>query len=103
MIMIILGGCATLTKQNFFAKLANKDDKVIRIIGSTPEDPVNVMHVTLLSAIASAEKTVYLTMAYFVPDPQTIEIFQAAARRGVEVKLILPGFSDFGAVFHAGR
>ena len=94
---------SSLTKQNFFPKLADKGDKVIRVIGSTPDDPVNVTYVTLLSAIASAEKTVCLTMAYFVPDPQTIEILQAAARRGVDVKLILPGFSDFGAVFHAGR
>ena len=60
-------------------------------------------YVTLLSAITHAEKSVYMTMAYFVPDPQTIETIKAAARRGVDVKLILPGFSDFAAVFHAGR
>ena len=92
-----------LAQRNFFPKIAAKGDKVMRVIGSGPDDPLNVTYVTLLSAIAHAEKNIFLTMAYFVPDPQTIEILKAAARRGVDVKLILPGFSDFAAVFHAGR
>jgi cardiolipin synthase A/B len=92
-----------LVQGNLFPKQSAKGDKVIRVIASSPDDGLNITYVTLLSAIAHAEKSVYLTMAYFVPDPQTIETLQAAARRGVDVKLILPGFSDFAAVFHAGR
>ncbi len=94
---------SNLAQGNFFPKLSAKGDKVVRVIGSSPDDALNVTYVALLSAIAHAEKSVYLTMAYFVPDPQTIETLQDAARRGVDVKLILPGFSDFAAVFHAGR
>jgi cardiolipin synthase A/B len=92
-----------LAQRNFFPTILAKGNKIVRVIGSSPDDALNVTYVTLLSAIAHAEKSVYMTMAYFVPDPQTIETIQAAARRGVDVKLILPGFSDFGAVFHAGR
>ncbi len=92
-----------LAQDKLFPKLSAKGDKVIRVVGTSPDDALNVTYVTLISAIAHAEKSVYLTMAYFVPDPQTIETLQAAALRGVDVKLILPGFSDFAAVFHAGR
>ena len=92
-----------LPQRNFFPTLSAKGKKVVRVIGSSPDDPLNLTYVVLLSAIAHAEKSVYITVAYFVPDPQTIETLQAAARRGVDVKLILPGFSDFAAVFHAGR
>lgn len=35
--------------------------------------------------------------------PQLLETITNAAGRGVDVKLILPSFSDFWAVFHAGR
>ena len=42
-------------------------------------------------------------MAYFVPDPQTLEALKSAAARGVEVTLLLPSYTDFWAVFHAGR
>jgi len=34
-------------------------------------------------------------MAYFVPDGQVIDALKQAAHRGVDVKVILPGFSDF--------
>ena len=50
-----------------------------------------------------AKKTIHITSAYFVPDKQTVEALKAAAKRGVDVKLVLPGVSDSGLVFHAGR
>ena len=92
-----------LEQRHFFPTVFARGNKIIRVLGSSPDDSFNVTYVTLLSAIAHAEKRIYMTMAYFVPDPQTIETIMAAARRGVDVKLILPGFSDFAAVFHAGR
>jgi cardiolipin synthase len=46
---------------------------------------------------------VYLTIAYFVPDPQLLKALTDAAGRGVDVKLILPSHSDSDVVFHAGR
>ena len=42
-------------------------------------------------------------MAYFVPDPQTLEALKGAAGRGVDVRLVLPAYTDFWAIFHAGR
>jgi len=42
-------------------------------------------------------------MAYFVPDPAFIDVLSGAARRGVDVVLVLPGFSDSSLVFNAGR
>jgi cardiolipin synthase A/B len=92
-----------LRQPNFFPTLLAKGEKSVRVIGSSPDDQLSLTYVGLLSAITHAEKSIYITVAYFVPDPQTIETLQAAARRGVDVKLILPGFSDFAAVFHAGR
>jgi cardiolipin synthase len=61
------------------------------------------MYLTLISAIGNAEKQVYLTNAYFVPDPQLLKALTDAAGRGVDVKLILPSHSDSEVVFHAGR
>lgn len=76
---------------------------VVRAIGSSPKDSYSLIYATLLSAIASAETTVYLTNAYFAPDPQLLEALEGAARRGVDVKLILPGKTDSWLIFHAGR
>ena len=77
--------------------------EVVRALGSSPDDPANPIYATLISAIRSAETRIDVTVAYFVPDPQLLEALSEAARRGVEVRLILPGHTDFWAVFHAGR
>jgi len=77
--------------------------QVVRAIGSTPDEPFSLIYATLLSAIASAETSIQLTNAYFVPDPQLLAALQAAARRGVAVTLILPSRTDSWLVFHAGR
>jgi cardiolipin synthase len=77
--------------------------QVVRAIGSSPEEPFSLIYATLLSAIGSAETSVYLTNAYFVPDPQLIAALVAASARGVDVRLVLPGRTDSWLVFHAGR
>ena len=81
----------------------HEGNQVVRVIGSSPEAPISLMYATLLSAIDSAETTVHLTNAYFVPDPQLLTALKSAVARGVAVRLILPGKSDSWLVFHAGR
>jgi len=93
----------TLTTGNYFPKIAGKGPEVVRAIGSSPDEPYSLIYVTLISAISSAETSVYLTNAYFVPDPQLLATLKDAVKRGVDVRLILPGSTDSWLVFHAGR
>ena len=92
-----------LPEKNYFPPVESVGRDVVRAIGSTPDEPFSLIYATLLSAIGSAETSVNITNAYFVPDPQLLAAFEAAARRGVEVNLILPGRTDSALVFHAGR
>ena len=92
-----------LAQKNYFPKLSKQGDEIVRAIGSASADPHSLIYLTLLSAIANAEQRVYLTNAYFVPDPQLVKSLTDAARRGVDVKLVLPSHSDSWTVFHAGR
>jgi cardiolipin synthase len=50
--------------------------------------------VTVLSAIRNAESSVWITAAYFVPTHQEKRDLMRAARRGVDVRLLLPSHSD---------
>jgi cardiolipin synthase len=93
----------TLAPRNFFPQLTNKDKEVVRAIGSSPDEPYSLIYATLISAISSAETSVHLTNAYFVPDPQLLAALTDAAQRGVDVKIILPSNTDIWLVFHAGR
>ena len=92
-----------LSPRAYFPELTAQGKDIVRAIGSTPDDPYSLIYLTLISAIGNAEKQVYLTNAYFVPDPQLLKALTDAAGRGVDVKLILPSHSDSEVVFHAGR
>jgi cardiolipin synthase len=92
-----------LAARNYLPALNEAGKEIVRAIGSTPDDPYSQIYLTLISAIRSAEKTVHLMNAYFVPDPNLLKALREAAARGVDVKLILPSKSDSGLVFHAGR
>lgn len=96
-------GGPPLTPRNYFPATSKQGDKLVRVLASSPDLPANYIYAELLSAITHARQSVHLTMAYFVPDKATLRALEDAARRGVDVQLILPGFSDFWAVFHAGR
>lgn len=93
----------TLAPKNYFPKPVIKGNEVVRAIGSSPDDPYSLIYATLISAISNAETAVYLTNAYFVPDPQLLAALKDAVQRGVDVKIILPGNTDSWLVFHAGR
>lgn len=93
----------TLAPSEYFPQLGSQGREVVRAIGSSPDEAYSLIYATLISAISSAETSVYLTNAYFVPDPQLLAALKDAVRRNVDVKIILPGRTDSWLVFHAGR
>ena len=92
-----------IASKEYFPELINQGNEVVRAIGSSPEEPYSQIYATLLSAINSAETQVFLTNAYFVPDPQLLTALKDAAQRGVNVKLLLPEKTDSTLVFFASR
>lgn len=83
--------------------VAAAGEQLLRVIPSTPDDDFNKIYAMLLTAIDSAQRSVYLTMAYFAPGEDMVAALSDAARRGVDVHLLLPSVSDFAPVLHAGR
>lgn len=92
-----------LPPRTYFPPLKEKGDQLVRAIGSTPDLQSSLLYSTLLSAISHAQRSIHLTNAYFVPDPQLVRALQDAALRGLDVTLILPSRTDFWAPLYAGR
>jgi cardiolipin synthase len=62
------------------------------------------MHLMYLLSIAAARTSIHLSMAYFAPDAVALEALLAAVRRGVKVRIILPGpVTDAQIVQNASR
>ncbi|PYQ24046.1 MAG: hypothetical protein DMF79_02575 [Acidobacteria bacterium] len=58
---------------------------------------------TLAALIGATRRRLWVTNAYFAPGMGSVELFGDAARRGVDVRLLLPGRSDVPLLKHAGH
>jgi cardiolipin synthase len=96
-------GGDTLVLRAYFPAAEQPGSAVVRAIGSSPDDPYSLIYITLISALRSAQSEIWLSNAYFVPDPQLLAALKDAAARGVDVRLLLPSSTDSQLVFHAGR
>ena len=54
-------------------------------------DSSSLASIFYVVAIKSAEKSIHIQNAYFVPDPQIREALIDAAKRGVDVRIMVPG------------
>ena len=57
----------------------------------------------IAASLAASRERFWLTNAYFAPRRGALPLLAAAARRGVDVRLLLPGISDVPLVRHAGH
>jgi cardiolipin synthase A/B len=95
-------GGAPLRFADYFPALDNRGHEIVRVLGSVPQE-FSTIYVTLVSAILNAETNIYITDAYFAPDSQMLDALEAAARRGVDVRLLFPGRTDEPLLGRAAR
>ena len=95
-------GGEPLKSADYFPSQGAKGNMIVRVLGSEPREP-STIYLTLMSAIRNAETNIYVTDAYFAPGEQTIKALQRAARRGVDVRLLLPGINDEPLIGPAAR
>lgn len=57
----------------------------------------------LAAIVAAARERIWITNAYFAPRARAARVLGEAVRRGVDVRLLLPGRTDVPLVRHAGH
>ncbi len=92
-----------LPERDYFPAPERKGSEVARVIGSSPETKSGLTFMMYVAAITFAQRSVHLTNSYFVPDKQMLRALAGAAKRGVDVKIILPASSDSPMAVYAGR
>ena len=91
-----------LADSDFFPVLAPQGNQLVRVVASEPDGDQEIYKSYIL-AIRLAKKSVHITSAYFVPDPQILKALTDAAGRGVDVKLVLPGMKENDLAYYAGH
>ncbi|WP_416566693.1 phospholipase D-like domain-containing protein [Nocardia testacea] len=74
-----------------FAPQEPQGSAVVQVVRGSASMGWQDMQTLLRVVIESAEQRLRLATAYFAPDAYFIELLCAAARRGVEVEIVLPG------------
>ena len=65
-----------------------------QLVMSGPDIKTDPIYELLLTAIYSAKKRIWITTPYFVPDESLAKAIELAARRGVDVRLVIPAKSN---------
>ena len=92
-----------LSDRNYFPAMKEQGNTVVRALGSTEGETNRITFIMYVTAITFAENALHMTNAYFAPDPQIIKALSDAAKRGVDVKIILPGTTDRSLALYAGQ
>ena len=90
--------------ESYFPNLQPAGNSLAQMFFSSPSSGSENMALMYHLALTAAEKTVDLSMAYFVPDELSQRILLDTLRRGVRVRLITPGpITDTQTVRAASR
>ena len=88
----------------YFPALETVGDMDAQMFGSSPAGGADSMQLMFMMALAAARHSIDISSSYFVPDRLTVNALVAAARRGVTVRVLLPGrYTDVPLVQRASR
>ena len=75
-----------------------------QMVASSPQGGVSRLELLYKLAIATAQKELLIQNPYFIPDGEVVGLIDKAIRRGVDVRIMLPGaVTDSSIVRHAGH
>lgn len=88
-----------------FPELTPAGDVLIHAVFAKPENSAPAVKILHHTAICLARKRIWIQNPYFIPDPDAIEAFDRAVKRGVDVRVLMPSASgsDNPMVQHAGH
>lgn len=75
----------------YFPALSKAGDGPAQVFSSSPTGGSESMQLMYLLAITAAERSIYISSSYFVPDELMRQTLVSALQRGVKVRIIVPG------------
>jgi cardiolipin synthase A/B len=97
-------GTAVCCDAEYFPSILPSGPHLVTIVSNDSEDSEDfALYATYLAAFSKASSRLWITHAYFAPNEDLLQAMSDAAQRGVDVRLIVPGFTDSNIVLHATR
>ena len=70
------------------------ENSPVQVVASGPDVTGDPLYESLISIIFAAKKRIWVVTPYFVPDESLARALELAARRGIDVRLIVPAHSN---------
>jgi cardiolipin synthase len=88
-----------------FPPLKPAGEVEMHVIYAKPENSAPAVKILHHTAICLAQKRIWIQNPYFIPEPDAIDAFGEAVKRGVDVRVLMPSTSgsDNPMVQHAGH
>ena len=67
---------------------------MVQVVASGPDVPDDPLYESLVSSVFASRERIWIVTPYFVPDEMLARSLNLAARRGVDVRLIVPARSN---------
>jgi cardiolipin synthase len=89
---------------SFFPSATGGGKELLQILHASGEERgYSPIYHAYLRAMELATERIWITQAYFAPDELFIDTLRRAARRGVDVRIIVPGVTDIDVILYASR
>lgn len=90
---------------DYFPQLEPAGDVRMHAVFAKPENSAPAVKILHHTAICLARRRIWIQNPYFIPEPDAIEAFGGAVKRGVDVRVLMPSTSgsDNPMVQHAGH
>jgi cardiolipin synthase len=98
------GGRVDGGSAHYFPPLAPMGAELVAAVATRGGDRhETTIYDTYVAAIRHASRRLWMTQAYFAPDEALRKALISASKRGVDVRVIVPSFTDSALIFHASR
>jgi cardiolipin synthase len=80
--------------ERYFPQIKPAGDTLVTVVANDSESDDRSLYATYLAAFTHSTKRLWITHAYFAPNEELLAAMINAAQRGVDVRLIVPSFTD---------
>lgn len=87
----------------FFPALEQCGNALVRCISDGPDKDFRKLEQIIIGALSCAKEQVSIMTPYFIPDRSMTSALVTTALRGVDVRIVLPGFNNLPFVHWASR
>ncbi len=87
----------------YLPTVKGRSEGFVQPFGDNPLDSDTTTEYVYMKMISMAERNIWITTPYLIPDDSMIEALSIAARSGVDVRIITPHYPDKKSVFEVSR